>query len=63
MQSTVTNYIYDKVKELIEYAGLSGEAINRYDTFIISAIVIIIAVAVMEITYRISLFAIKQRPF
>ena len=60
MQSTVTNYIYDKVKELIEYTGLSGEAINRYDTFIISAIVIIIAVAVMEITYRISLFAIKR---
>ena len=60
MQSTVTNYIYDKVKELMENVGFSHAAIEKYDTLIISAIVIIIAIAAMEITYRASLFAIKR---
>ena len=60
MQATVTNYIYDKVKELMAHVGLSDDTINRYDAFIISAIVIIIAIAVMEISYRISLFVIKR---
>ena len=40
MQATVTNYIYDKVKELMAHVGLSDDTINRYDAFIISAIVI-----------------------
>ncbi len=60
MQATVTNYIYDKVKELMAHVGLSDDTINRYDAFIISAIVIIIAIAVMEISYRVSLFVIKR---
>lgn len=60
MQATVTNYIYDKVKELMAHVGLSDDTINRYDAFIISAIVIIIAIAVMEISYHISLFVIKR---
>ncbi len=60
MQATVTNYIYDKVKELMAHVGLSDDTINRYDTFIISAIVIVIAIAVMEISYRVSLFVIKR---
>ena len=60
MQATVTNYIYDKVKELMAHVGLSDDTINRYDAFIISAIVIIIAIAVMEISYRVSLFVTKR---
>ena len=60
MQTDITNYIYDKVKELMENVGFSHAAIEKYDTLIISAIVIIIAIAAMEITYRIALFAIRR---
>ena len=60
MQTNVTNYIYDKVRVLLTHLGLSEDAIKRYDTLIISAIVIVIAIATMEITYRISLFATKR---
>lgn len=42
------------------HVGLSDDTINRYDAFIISAIVIVIAIAVMEISYRVSLFVIKR---
>ena len=60
MQATVTNYIYDKVKELLLHVGLSGKAIEQYDTLIISVIVIIISIAVMEMAYRITFFAIRR---
>ena len=60
MQATVTNYIYDKVKELLLNIGLSGKAIEQYDTLILFVIVIVIAIAFMEITYRIALFSTKR---
>ena len=60
MQATVTNYIYDKVKELMLHIGLSGKAIEKYDTLILAAIVIAIAIAVMEITYRTALFFTRR---
>ena len=60
MYTGVTNYIYDKVRELLTRVGLHEDAIKQYDTLIISAIVIIIAIAAMEITYRIALFAIRR---
>ena len=60
MQSNITNYIYDKVKELLLHLGLSQEKIEQYDTLVISVIVIAIAVAVMETSYRIALFATKR---
>ena len=60
MQTNVTNYIYDKVRVLLTHSGLSEDAIKRYDTLIISAIVIVIAIATMEITYRILLFVIRR---
>ena len=60
MQAEIRNYIYDKVKEWMADAGLSTAAIERYDTLIIFVIVITIAIAAMEITYRILLFAIRR---
>ena len=60
MQTYITNYIYDKVKELLLHLGLSQEKIEQYDTLVISVIVIAIAVAVMETSYRIALFATKR---
>ena len=60
MQATVTNYIYDKVKELMLHIGLSGKAIEKYDTLILTAIVIAIAIAVMEITYRTAIFFTRR---
>lgn len=60
MQATVTNYIYDKVKELMLHIGLSGKAIEKYDTLILAAIVIAIAIAVMEITYRTAFFFTRR---
>ena len=60
MQATVTNYIYDKVKELMLHIGLSGKAIEKYDTLILAAIVIAIAIAAMEITYRTALFFTRR---
>ena len=60
MQAEIRNYIYDKVKELMTAAGLSTDTVERYDTLLISVIVITIAIAVMEITYRILLFAIRR---
>ena len=60
MQATITNYIYDKVKELLLNIGLSGKAIEQYDTLILFVIVIVIAIAFMEITYRIALFSTKR---
>ena len=60
MYTGVTNYIYDKVRELLTRVGLHEDAIKQYDTLIIYAIVIIIAIAAMEITYRIALFAIRR---
>ena len=60
MQSNITNYIYDKVKELLLHLGLSQEKIEQYDTLVISVIVIAIAVAVMETSYRIASFATKR---
>lgn len=60
MQAVVTGYIYEKVKEMLIDMGVSHDAVEQYDTLIISAIVIITAVAAMEIAYRISLFAIRR---
>ena len=60
MQTNITNFIYDKVKELLLHLGLSQEKIEQYDTLVISVIVIAIAVAVMETSYRIALFATKR---
>ena len=60
MQANVTDYIYNEVRELMMDTGLSKNAIEKYDTLIISVIVIIIALAAMEITYRILLFATKR---
>ena len=60
MQTNITNYIYDKVKELLLHMGVPQDRIEQYDTLLISVIVIAIAIAVMEIAYRISLFAIKR---
>ena len=40
--------------------GVSHGAVEQYDTLIISAIVIITAIAAMEIAYRTSLFAIRR---
>ena len=60
MQTNITNYIYDKVKELLLHMGVSPKNIEQYDTLVISIIVIAIAIAAMEITYRISLFATKR---
>ena len=60
MQAEIRNYIYDKVKEWMADAGLSTATIERYDTLIIFVIVITIAIAAMEITYRILLFAIRR---
>ena len=60
MQTDITNYIYDKVKELLLHLGVSQDKIEQYDTLVISVIVIAIAIAVMEIAYRISLFATRR---
>ena len=60
MQAVVTGYIYEKVKEILIDMGVSQNAVEQYDTLIISAIVIITAIAAMEIAYRISLFAIRR---
>ena len=60
MQADVTGYIYEKVKEMLIDMGVSHGAVEQYDTLIISAIVIITAIAAMEIAYRISLFAIRR---
>lgn len=60
MQATITNYIYDKVKELLIHVGLSDKAIEEYDALILSAIVIIVAVVMMEISYRVLFFSIKR---
>ena len=60
MQAVVTGYIYEKVKEMLIDMGVSHDAVEQYDTLIISAIVIITAIAAMEIAYRISLFAIRR---
>ena len=60
MQTEITDYIYNKVKELMQHLGMSQSAIDRYGTLIISAIVIVIAIAAMEITYRVTLFATKR---
>lgn len=60
MQAVVTGYIYEKVKEMLIDMGVSHGAVEQYDTLIISAIVIITAIAAMEIAYRISLFTIRR---
>ncbi len=60
MQSNITNYIYDKVKELLSHMGVPQDRIEQYDTLVISVIVIAIAIAVMEIAYRIALFTTKR---
>ena len=60
MQTNITNYIYDKVKELLLHMGVPQDRIEQYDTLVISVIVIAIAIAVMEIAYRIALFATKR---
>ena len=60
MQTNITNYIYDKVKELLLHMGVPQDRIEQYDTLVISVIVIVIAIAIMEIAYRIALFATKR---
>ena len=60
MQADVTDYMYDKVRELLAHIGLPESAIKQYDTLIISAIVIAVSIVLMEISYRIMLFAIKR---
>lgn len=60
MQADVTDYMYDKVQELLTHIGVSESAIKQYDTLIISAIVIAVSIILMEISYRIMLFAIKR---
>ena len=60
MQTNITNYIYDKVKELLLHMGVPQDRIEQYDTLVISVIVIAIAIAVMEIAYRIALFTTKR---
>ena len=60
MQSNITNYIYDKVKELLLHMGVPQDRIEQYDTLVISVIVIAIAIAVMEIAYRIAFFTTKR---
>ena len=60
MQSNITNYIYDKVKELLSHMGVPQDRIEQYDTLVISVIVIAISIAVMEIAYRIALFTTKR---
>ena len=60
MQADITDYMYDKVQELLTHIGVSESAIKQYDTLIISAIVIAVSIILMEISYRIMLFAIKR---
>ena len=60
MQSEVTGYIYDKVKELLLHIGFSEESVAQYDTLIISIAVIAIAFIAMEITYRIFHYATRR---
>ena len=60
MQADLTGYIYEKVKEMLIDMGVPHGAVEQYDTLIISAIVIITAIAAMEIAYRISIFAIRR---
>ncbi len=60
MQSEVTGYIYDKVKELLLHIGFSEGSVAQYDTLIISIAVIAIAFIAMEITYRIFHYATKR---
>ena len=60
MQADITDYMYDKVQELLTHIGVSESAIKQYDTLIISAIVIAVSIVLMEISYRIMFFAIKR---
>jgi miniconductance mechanosensitive channel len=60
MQADITDYMYDKVQELLTHIGVSESALKQYDTLIISAMVIAVSIILMEISYRIMLFAIKR---
>ena len=60
MEKEVTGYLYEKTEQLLAYMGLSQQAIDRFETIIISAVVIVITLALTETAYRTILFVMHR---
>lgn len=60
MKKEVAGYLYEKTEQLLAHMGLSQRAIDRFETIIISAVVIVITLALTETAYRTILFVMHR---
>lgn len=60
MKKEVAGYLYEKTEQLLAHMGLSQQAIDRFETIIISAVVIVITLALTETAYRTILFVMHR---
>ena len=60
MYKDVGNNIYDKVREFLHHTGMSNGSVERYDTLIVAIAAVAAAFILMEIAYRMLLFAIRR---
>ena len=60
MHKDVGNNIYEKVREYLHHTGMSNGSVERYDTLIVAVVAVAAAFILMEIAYRVLLFAIRR---
>lgn len=60
MKKEVAGYLYEKTEQLLAHMGLSQRTIDRFETIIISAVVIVITLALTETAYRTILFVMRR---
>lgn len=60
MKKEVAGYLYEKTEQLLAHMGLSQWTIDRFETIIISAVVIVITLALTETAYRTILFVMHR---
>ncbi|MBQ5751435.1 MAG: mechanosensitive ion channel [Bacteroidaceae bacterium] len=60
MHKDVGNNIYEKVREFLHHTGMSNGSVERYDTLIVAVVAVAAAFILMEIAYRVLLFAIRR---
>ena len=60
MHKDVGNNIYEKVREFLHHTGMSNGSVERYDTLIVAIAAVAAAFILMEVAYRILLFATRR---
>lgn len=60
MEENIVLWLHDKIKELLLHTGIAAKVVERFENIIIICILFSLAFIVMEITYRIILFAAKR---